>query len=71
MKKKAKKPAGTPRKGGRPKAKEGKSRARLLTLKVSAADLEQIARDAQAAGLRVSDYQRRCLGLPMTGYDAG
>lgn len=60
MEKTAKKPLGRP--------KSERQRNRYLPVRVDTEELERVRAAAAAAGLRVSVWVRRRLGLPGTGY---
>jgi hypothetical protein len=45
---------------GRPPMKAEERRSKLITLRFTAAEYRQLARDAQAAGRTIAEHLRRC-----------
>lgn len=56
------------RKMGRPRANPGKLRGFELRIRLAAGELESVDLAANQAKLSRSDYVRKRLGLPVSGY---
>lgn len=66
--KKSKKNLQKPRPAGRPAAPPGKIRGRELRIRLTESQWDQLQRQAELAGVTVSDLVRRQIGIELSGY---